>query len=139
MCGKYILEWLDSLITVSLNPVKTDCATVTDDQIKTILIKMAEEKTKFQSLLKNHVFRLTKEKQVELLIKQYHSALVILLDQALENSKAIAGKKKALKRLAKETITAWTNCCLLLKPDFIIIYAWVNVYRSLIFRLQKKS
>ncbi len=66
---------------------------------------MAEEKTKFQSLLKNHVFGLTKEKQIELFLKQYHSALIILLDQALENSKTIPGKKKALKRLANETIT----------------------------------
>lgn len=105
MCGKYILEWLDSLITVFLNPAKTDYATVTDEQIKTILTKMTEEKAKFQSLLKNHVFGLTKEKQIELFLKQYHSALIILLDQALENNKAIPGKKKALKRLANEAIT----------------------------------
>jgi hypothetical protein len=105
MCGKYILEWLDSLITVSLNPAKNDHATVTDEQIKTILSQMAEEKAKFQSLLKNHVFGLTKEKQVELYLKQYHSALIILLDQALENSKAIPAKKKALEHLANETIT----------------------------------
>jgi len=105
MCVKYILEWLDSLITVSLNPAKNYHATVTDEQIKTILTQMAEEKTKFQSLLKNHVFGLTKEKQIELFLKQYHSALIILLDQALENSKTIPGKKKALKRLANETIT----------------------------------
>lgn len=105
MCGKYILEWLDSLITVSLNPATTEYATVTDEQIKTILTKMAEEKAKFQSLLKNHVFGLTKEKQIELFLKQYHSALIILLDQALENNNAIPRKKKALKRLADETIS----------------------------------
>lgn len=105
MCGRYILEWLDSLITVSLNPAKADYATVTDEQIKTILNKIAEEKTKFQSLLKSHVFGLTKEKQVELSLKQYHSVLIILLDQALENSKAIPNKKKVLKHLADEIIT----------------------------------
>jgi len=105
MCGKYILEWLDYLITVSLNPAKNDDATVTDEQIKTILTQMAEEKTKFQSRLKNHVFGLTKEKQIGLFLKQYHSDLIILLDQALENNKAIPSKKKALKRLANETIT----------------------------------
>jgi hypothetical protein len=104
MCGKYILEWLDSLITVSLNPAKTDYATVTDEQIKTILTKMAEEKARFQSLLKSHVFGLTKEKQIGLFLKRYHSALIILLDQALENSKTIPGKKKALKHLANEAI-----------------------------------
>lgn len=105
MCGKYILEWLDSLITVSLNPAKNDFAAVTDAQITPILTKITEERAKFQSLLKNHVFGLTKERQIELFLKQYHSALIILLDQASENSKAIPGKKKALKRLANETIT----------------------------------
>jgi hypothetical protein len=105
MCGRYFLEWLDSLITVSLNPSKNDDVTVTDEQIKTILTQMADEKMKFQSLLKNHVFGLTKEKQIELCLKRYHSALILLLDQALENGKAIPGKKKALKRLANETIT----------------------------------
>ncbi len=105
MCGKYILEWLDYLITVSLNPAKNDDATVTDEQIKTILTQMAEEKTKFQSRLKNYVFGLTKEKQIGLFLNQYHSDLIILLDQALINSKAIPGKKKTLKRLANETIT----------------------------------
>lgn len=105
MCGKYILEWLDSLITVSLNPVKNDHATVTSQQIETILSRMADEKTKFQSLLKKHVFGLTNEKQIELFLKQYHSTLIILLDQALENSKAITNKKKALMHLVSETIT----------------------------------
>lgn len=105
MCEKYLLEWLDYLITVSLNPAKNDDATVTDEQIKTILTQMAEEKTKFQSRLKNHVFGLTKEKQIGLFLKQYHSDLIILFDQALINSKAIPGKKKTLKRLASEIIT----------------------------------
>ncbi len=105
MCGKYILEWLDSLITVSLNPANNDFATVTDEQIRPILTKITEERAKFQSLLKNHVFGLTEEKQIELSLKQYHSALIILLDQALENCKVIPGKKKALRRLADETIS----------------------------------
>lgn len=105
MCGRYTLEWLDSLITVSLNPDKTDVAAITDAQIMSVLPRIAEEKDKQQSLLKNHLFRLTTEKQIELLLKQYHSALIVLLDQALENHKYIPGKRPALKLLTTELIT----------------------------------
>ncbi|MHB1180056.1 MAG: hypothetical protein ACYCZO_17230, partial [Daejeonella sp.] len=85
MCRRYILDWLDSLITVSLNPEKTNLATITEQQIEAAIAKMAEERIKFQSLLKDHVFGLTEAKQIELFLKQYHSALIILLDQASQN------------------------------------------------------
>jgi dsDNA-binding SOS-regulon protein len=105
MCGRYTLEWLDSLITVSLNPAKTDVSAINDEQIEAVISRMAEEKDRLQSLLKDHVFGLTKEKQIELFLKKYHSALVILLDQASENHKSIPTKKSLLKQLAKEIIT----------------------------------
>jgi hypothetical protein len=129
MCRRYILEWLDSLITVSLNPAKTDFATVTDEQIKPVLSKLTEEKAKFQSLLKNHVFGLTKEKQIELFLKQYHSALIILLDQALKNSKAIPNKKKALKHLADETITCVDELLSFIEIRFSNYLCWMSVCR----------
>ncbi|MBF9252141.1 hypothetical protein I2I11_02435 [Pontibacter sp. 172403-2] len=105
MCGRYTLEWLDSLITISLNPAKNDVSTITDEQIKTAIARIADEKERLQSLLKNHVFGLTKEKQIELFLKQYHSALIILLDQASVNRKYISVKEPALNQLATEIIT----------------------------------
>lgn len=104
MDGKYFLEWLDSLITVSFNPAKTDISAITDEQVKTVLNKIAEEKSKLQALLLNHVFSLTKENQIELFLKQYHSALILLLDQASESHKTISNKKPVLKNLASEII-----------------------------------
>ncbi len=105
MCGRYTLEWLDSLITISLNPAKNNVATINAEQIKTAVAKIADEKEQIQSLLKNHVFGLAKEKQIELFLKKYHSALVILLDQASANHKYILVKEPALKHLATEIIT----------------------------------
>lgn len=105
MCGRYTLEWLDSLITVSLNPDKTDVSAITDEQIKSTISRIAEEKDKQQSLLKSQVFGLMKEKQIELLLKQYHSALIVLLDQALQNHKYAPGYRPALKKLTGELIT----------------------------------
>lgn len=104
MDGKYFLEWLDSLITVSFNPAKTDISAITDEQVKTVLNKIAEEKSKLQALLLNHVFSLTKEKQIELFLKQYHSALILLLDQASEIHKSVSNKRPVLKNLASEIV-----------------------------------
>ncbi len=104
MRGRYTLEWLDSLITVSLNPAITDVAAISDQEINSIIPRLGEEKSKQKSLLVNYVFGLTKEKQIELLLKQYHSALVVLLDQAMENLENAPDNRPAIKSVAHELI-----------------------------------
>lgn len=105
MPHKYTLEWLDLLITVTLNPSKTDVVKITEDQIRSILSKISEENDNLQSVLKNQVFSITKEKQLELLIKQYHSSLIILLDQACENQKRSFSKNHLLDEVNKSVIS----------------------------------
>jgi hypothetical protein len=104
MRGRYTLEWLDSLITISLNPEKTDVSAISDQEIKSIVPRLSEEKNKQKSLLINYVFGLTDEKHIELLLKQYHSALVVLLDQALENNKNSPDNRPVLKSITNELI-----------------------------------
>ncbi|MDQ3536503.1 MAG: hypothetical protein M3421_12850 [Bacteroidota bacterium] len=104
MRGRYTLEWLDSLITISLNPEKTDVSAISDQEIESIVPRLSEEKNKQKSLLINYVFGLTDEKHIELLLKQYHSALVVLLDQALENNKNSPDNRPVLKSITNELI-----------------------------------
>ncbi len=104
MCGRYVLEWLDSLIAVSLNPVKTNLNKFTDDEIHSVISKITNEKEKALSLLKNQIFGLTKEKQIALLVNQFHSSLIILLDQVLEYQKAQNSDRDVLKELYKVLI-----------------------------------
>lgn len=99
MCCRYTLEWLDSLITVSLNPMKTDLEAILPEQILHIKLKIQEEKTKPQTFLSNKVFSLLDEGKIEVLIKQYYSTLVILLDQAHHNEDYILIKNSSLKEL----------------------------------------
>lgn len=105
MCGRYTLEWLDSLITISLNPLRTNLDAILPEQIIYLGSKIEEKKIEHQSFLKNEVFSLLEESQIRLLIKQYHSALIILLDQAFENYTNISTNKHGLKQLANEVIT----------------------------------
>lgn len=118
MCRRYTLEWLDSMISVSLNPAKTNVSEITDDQLKAVVLKMIEEKDRLQSLLKNHVFRLTKEKQIELFLKKYHSALVILLDQASENDRSIPATQSLLKKLTSDIIICLNELLSLIEVRF---------------------
>lgn len=103
--NKYLLEWLDLLISVTLNPSKTDLTAVKDNQIEAIISQITSEKDKVQSFLKNQVFGISKESQIELLIKKYHSALIILLDEACANKEQIPKQKTQLRRLYDNIIT----------------------------------
>lgn len=106
MCGRYTLEWLDSLITISLNSGKTNLNTFSDDEIHTVISKVSEEKEKLLTILKNQLFSLTKEKQIVLFVNQYHSSLVILLDQVLKYQKEQKSDKSCLKELYKRLISS---------------------------------
>jgi hypothetical protein len=105
MNGRYTLEWLDSLITISLNPKRTNLEAILPEQITGLKLKIEEEKIEQQSFLKNEVFTLLEEKKIKLLINQYHSALVILLNQALKNYKNIPANNTLLNQLINEVIT----------------------------------
>ncbi len=84
MCGRYTLEWLDFLITVSLNPAKTDLNSLSDEEIRSVISKVTDEKGKLITAVKSQLFSLTKEKQIALSVNQNHSSLIILLDQVLK-------------------------------------------------------
>lgn len=99
MCCRYTLEWLDSLITVSLNPAKTDLKAILPEQILYIKSKIEEEKAKHQNYLRNQVFSLLDEGKIEVLIKQYYSTLVVLLDQAHHNQDHVIKISLSLKEV----------------------------------------
>jgi len=82
----YTLEWLDFIINVTLNEGKTDVSTLTAKQLETIVAKAREEKDRHISFLKHQSFHLDSRRKIQLLIRQYHASLVMLLDQAYENT-----------------------------------------------------
>lgn len=105
MRERYTLEWLDSLITVVLNPIKTDLEAILPEQIIFLKSKIEKEKIEQQSFLNKEVFSLSGKKKIKQLINQYHSSLIILLNQAFENYKNITANKYGIKQLANEVIT----------------------------------
>ena len=65
----YNIEWCDLLITDILNPGSKDLFAMEDNQINAIISQIATEKEQLKSVLKNQVFGLTKESQIELLMR----------------------------------------------------------------------
>jgi len=100
----YPLEWIDLMITVTLNPARTNLEAITNEQVACISARLGNEITQLKSSLKNQAFILTKESQIELLIKKYHSTLIILLDEAFENKNKVIEKSDLLRTAYNEII-----------------------------------
>lgn len=101
----YPLEWLDSTITLTLNPEKTDLSTITPDEVDSFMVRIKEENVQLQSWINNQVFAISERNQIEQLIRQYHSSLTLLLDCALKNEKHRFFKKDNLKAVNKILLT----------------------------------
>ena len=85
MCEGYVLDWLDTLVTVTLNPVKSKINVAVPGDIAKIKDQVISQKDKVQTAIKSAVFNLNDETKIRCLIKKYHLSLISLLDQALED------------------------------------------------------
>ena len=85
MNGKYPLEWFDSLILQTFDPFSTNIDSLTDSDIKVIIENITKESIKIQVHLKNEVFSLKKKRHIRVTVRQYHSTLIFLLDNIIEN------------------------------------------------------
>lgn len=104
MANRYVLEWLDLLITVTLNPDKTEISAINDSQLKAIIARIDKEKNEIKSYLNEHVFSLINESDIKSLVNRHHSALIILLDDAFVNKKKVPAKKSLIKTVYEALI-----------------------------------
>ncbi|WP_268224959.1 hypothetical protein [Sinomicrobium oceani] len=96
MGPKYLLEWLDVLVSVTLNPEKNLVQKITEEQVEFMVRNIRKESASIKSKLKHQVFSLTREKHIRLLIENYHTSLLILSDQVSERQKNDTFQRKDL-------------------------------------------
>ena len=122
MIQKYPLEWLDSLISLTLNPQKIYLQDLTKEMIQQLSEKAAIEVVHLQSELRNQVFSLHKESQIRLLVQKYHSALIILLDTVIAYREDKAFDDSEYSNLAKTLISCLDEllCHRLIAGDVIL-------------------
>lgn len=82
----YPLEWLDALILHTFNS-KGNIKMLTDSDLSFISENVLIESRKVELQLKKEFFSLRKKREMRLLVRKYHSALVFLLDAIFENQR----------------------------------------------------
>lgn len=87
MIKTHPLEWLDSLILQTFDPKNTTGSSISESTLSLTSENIAKESQKIQIQLKNEVFSLRKKRQIRLLVRKYHSTLIFLLDNVIENRK----------------------------------------------------
>ncbi len=117
MCGGYVLEWLDTLISVTLNPVKSEIWPLLPEEINKLQDLVIQEKNKVQAAIKFSVFNLNDEAAIKCAIKNYHSSLLSLLDQALENKVQIT-ENSASKQVLDNIISCIEELLFLIEKRF---------------------
>ena len=103
MSERYALEWMDTLITVTLNPAKSKLSSIQEEDISNFQIKIKTERDKIMNTIKSLVFSMESEAKIAFGIKQFHTALIALLDQAMRN-KICNSKYPELKQILNELI-----------------------------------
>jgi len=66
-----------------------DVSIIPQEQIEQIEIRLKDETLRLQSLIKSQVFSINNENEIGLLIKQYHSSIIALIDQTIRNRQLI--------------------------------------------------
>ncbi|WP_185212265.1 hypothetical protein [Sphingobacterium mizutaii] len=83
------LEWLDLLITVTLNPDRTNVREISKNQFNGILSQIENNEAHVVLQFDNWIFSLTTDDEIRLLVRQYHSSLIVLLDCLLESQRKV--------------------------------------------------
>lgn len=113
----YILEWLDTLVTVTLNPVKTKVTSIHPDDIQKLQSHINNEKGRIIITIKTMVFSVVNEDHIRSGIKKYHSSLIDLLDQAMENQ-IHNSKYPGLEQISNELVLCIDELLLLIEGRF---------------------
>lgn len=85
MCKGYILEWLETMIYVRLNPSKSETILFSSEDLATLQSLIKREKNRIELSIKAAIFNQNDRKAIKCVIENYHLSLISLLDQALEN------------------------------------------------------
>jgi hypothetical protein len=118
MSERYTLEWMDTLITVTLNPAKGKLSSIQEEDISNFRIQIKTERDKVMSTIKSLVFSMESETKIAFGIKQFHTALIALLDQAMRN-KICNSKYPELKQILNELIRCISELIAFIEGRFI--------------------
>lgn len=118
MTQTYLLEWLDSVVALTLNPKKNDINKITAIQSKAIIEKATAETQLIQSQFTIQAFSLTKEKHIKVLVGNYHSALIVILDNLIAANDSVYFERDDLKEVTSTLISCLDELLTFLESRF---------------------
>src|SRR5690606_33007584 len=98
-------EWIDMLISVTLNPKINELGTVQPNECKHIHNQLELERKTFMKNIMSHVFSCNDADYIRALICQYHDTLIILLDETLTHQKRVPVSKSTVIDLFNHLIS----------------------------------
>lgn len=118
MSEGYALEWMDTLITVKLNPAKSKLSSIQEEDISNLRTQIKTERDRVMGTIKSLVFSMESEDKIAFGIKQFHSSLIALLDQAMRN-KICNSRYPELKQILNELIRYISELLAFIEGRFI--------------------
>jgi hypothetical protein len=118
MSERYTLEWLDTLITMTLNPAKNKLGSIQNEDISNLRTQIKTESDRVMGTIKSLMFSMESEDKIVFGIKQFHSSLIALLDQALRN-KICNSRYPELKQILNELIRCISELLSFIESRFI--------------------
>ncbi len=138
MSERYTLEWMDTLITVTLNPAKGKLSSIQEEDISNLRTQIKTERDRVMGTIKSLVFSMESETKIAFGIKQFHSTLIALLDQAMRN-KICNSKYPGLKQILNELIRCVSELLAFIEGRFIDFLDLNGIVPTAYFNLIKKE
>lgn len=126
---KYALDWLDVLVYHTLNPKKGKLLEISKEEETKILYRIRGELLKISLAIQTQVFSIHSRSETELLIRNYHSALTIMLRQCISNFEMVRLKKGAIHRIFTALLQLVEELILLIENKYFA-YLSMNEYVS---------
>lgn len=118
MAQEYLIAWLDNLVSITLNPKKSGIQSITKKQAEDLLLKIKEETTSIQSRLKHQIYALTREKQIRLVVVNYHTSLLFLRDLISDLQDEEHFQREELKKVLEQLSVTVQELILFLEKRF---------------------
>ena len=138
MSERYTLEWMDTLITVTLNPAKGKLSSIQEKDISNLRTQIKTERDRVMGTIKSLVFSMENETKIAFGIKQFHSTLIALLDQAMRN-KICNSKYPELKQILNELIRCVSELLAFIEGRFIDFLDLNGIVPTAYFNIIKKE
>lgn len=118
MLRSYTLEWLDLTVNITLNPQESATSHPTNSGYDEIIKIANQERDKLQSHLKGLVFAITTKTEIQLVVRQYYSALIILLDRAHSNYDHLQMDNPGFRHVCKTMISCLEDLLSFIETHF---------------------